>query len=440
MSTYMTPYEKVKSNSYTPRHMRALAMYLSVNISNVNGFYLGGTKASSYDDHDLADFITTNWTSSQVHAANDVVRATYDTKQKRGRPFGSKNRPKENVNPLDIIEDFAKNGDDGDEDEHLEEIKASRDTDKYDNRMSTRDDIAQEVTKTFAEFLRRYEQAHDEHSKFLAESFLVLEEKVIKRLEALKPNVIELKRNALPTINLGVQHKSFEKLLKMCTATMRNGQHLNIWIYGPAGTGKSTAAEKVAEALGLKFYTDGKMVDETKVLGYQDASGTYRTTNFRQAYEFGGVYLTDEIDGSLPDALLALNGALANGHCSFPDKIVTRHSDFVMLAAANTTGTGGTIEYVGRFQQDAAFTDRWVFIDWPLDEALEDSLVANKEWLAAVRHTRAKLKLAGIKGHLITPRASIYGETLLASGLNLETVKDMLLKKGLSEAQWNQIK
>lgn len=436
MSTYMTPYEKVKSNSYTPRHMRALAKYLSANRPNVNGHYLGERVASSYDDHNLAIFITINWTSSQVHDANDVVRATYDTKQKRGRPFGSKNKPKENVNPLDILEDFAKNGDEDNNTISDDEP----DTFPSKSNRATRDDIAQEVAKTFAEFLRRYEQDHEQHTFDIIDQTQHMYKALQIELNALKPNVIELKRNELPTINLGVQHKSFEKLLKMCTATMRNGQHLNVWIYGPAGTGKSTAAEKVAEALGLKFYTDGKMVDETKVLGYQDASGTYRTTNFRQAYEFGGVYLADEIDGSLPDALLALNGALANGHCSFPDKIVTRHSDFVMLAAANTTGTGGTIEYVGRFQQDAAFTDRWAFIDWPLDEALEDSLVANKEWLVTVRHTRAKLKLAGIKGHLITPRASIYGETLLASGLDLETVKDMLLKKGLSEAQWNQIK
>jgi hypothetical protein len=142
----------------------------------------------------------------------------------------------------------------------------------------------------------------------------------------------------------------------------------------------------------------------------------------------------------MPDALLALNGALANGHCPFPDRVVKRHPKFIFLTAANTTGTGATLEYVGRFKQDAAFNDRFVFLDWPLDEALEDSLVADKDWLAIVRTVRAKIIKAGVKGHLITPRASIYGESLLAAGLSIDEVCDAVLKKGLSNPVWGQIK
>lgn len=304
--------------------------------------------------------------------------------------------------------------------------------------------IKELIAESMQDFIKAYGRDKDQLQSAL-KTFVTLtaetmQKEMDQRFNEMKPNIVELHSVNLPPISLGVQHKNFEKLLKICSAKLRNGSHNNVWIYGPAGTGKSTAAENVAKALNLEFYSDGKMSDETKVLGYQDANGTYRSTNFRKAFEHGGIYLADEIDGSMPDALLALNGALANGYCSFPDKIVCRHPDFIFLAAANTTGTGGTIEYVGRFKQDAAFNDRFVFLDWPLDEALEGSLCTNTSWLNYVRHVRAKVQQSTIKGHLITPRATIYGESLLAAGLEFDTVVEMVLKKGLTNSQWDMVK
>jgi hypothetical protein len=255
-----------------------------------------------------------------------------------------------------------------------------------------------------------------------------------------KPNIITLERRELPKLDLGIQHKHFEKLLRRCYAALRSGHHLNIWVYGPAGCGKSTAAEIIAKALGLDFYTNGKLATDFQVLGYNDAYGKYVTTQFRQAFENGGIYLGDEIDGSMPDALLAFNGALANGICAFPDKIVKRHKDFIFIGAANTIGTGATIEYSGRMKQDAAFLNRFVQLYWPLDEALEDSLCADKEWLKRVRHVRARVAQVGIKGVMITPRAAIYGESLLAAGCDIDDTEEATLKQGLTENQWNMVK
>lgn len=263
---------------------------------------------------------------------------------------------------------------------------------------------------------------------------------VEQRIDAIvqsRPTIIELKKPELPeTIKLGVQHKQFPHLLAMAHARE------NVWVYGPAGTGKSTAGEMLAVALFNnkdKFFTNGKMENQFEVLGYRNAAGVYQTTQFREAYEHGGVYMADEIDGSMPSAVLALNGALANGHCPFPDKTVARHPDFIFIGAANTTGMGGTIEYVGRMKHDAAFLDRFVTLDWPLDEGLEDALVPNKRWLAYVRVARNRLDKNPIKGHLITPRASIKGANLLAYGVDPAIVIKATLQKGLSDTQWRQI-
>jgi cobaltochelatase CobS len=146
------------------------------------------------------------------------------------------------------------------------------------------------------------------------------------------------------------------------------------------------------------------------------------------------------MDAWSPEATVALNGAIANGHCAFPDKTVPRHKDFIMIACANTTGAGATMDYVGRNKQDGATLDRFVSLYWPLDEALEASMIANQDWLTYVRHVRAKAASSGINPKpIVSPRASIHGEALLAAGLEWQTVVDICLRKGLSDAQWGMI-
>lgn len=246
----------------------------------------------------------------------------------------------------------------------------------------------------------------------------------------------------LPPIDVGIQHKHFPKLLKMANARMRDGSRLNVWVHGPAGSGKTTAARNVAKALSLPFYFNGSIDQAYKLTGYCDAHGKYNTTAFRQAWEHGGVYLFDEIDGSSPTAFLELNAALANGLATFPDRAdsVPRHKDCIIIAGANTIGLGGTIEYVGRMRLDAASLDRFVFLDWPIDEALERALCANVEWSAKVQASRGKLKTATIKGAMISPRATQYGEALLAAGLSEADVTSSVLRKGMPDAEWQKVR
>ncbi len=262
-------------------------------------------------------------------------------------------------------------------------------------------------------------------------------QKRLETVEKYKAQVIEIKRaDHIATIGLGVQHKHFRDLLTMCQA------RVHIWCYGPAGTGKSTAAEACAKAMGLKFYTDNKLEAKHEVSGYNNAGGHYMSTQFRKAFETGGVYCGDEIDGSLPSATLAFNTALANGWYSFPDspdKVIRQHPDFIFIGAANTAGHGGHMEYVSRLKQDAAFMNRFVGLDWPLDEILEDSITANKSWLAYVRATRANLAKNSIKGHMITPRASIFGTKVLRCGLSVDKTIEGTVAFGLSPTQWKQI-
>lgn len=252
---------------------------------------------------------------------------------------------------------------------------------------------------------------------------------VCKKLDARKVDEIVIKKEGKKPIHIKGQHKQFGTLLRILTA------RLNALLIGPAGSGKTTAAEKVAETLGLKYYSVsvGAQTTTTAFFGYTDAHGKYNRTLFREAYENGGVFLIDEMDAGNANVLVSINQALANSSCAFPDnKMVTKHPDFVIIASANTWGSGASREYVGRNQLDAATKDRFIPLLWDYDFELEEALTSNKIWLAEVRRVRAAVEKHGIR-QIISPRASLYGSKLLDTGLEFDEVKKMVLLKDMNE-------
>jgi cobaltochelatase CobS len=89
-------------------------------------------------------------------------------------------------------------------------------------------------------------------------------------------------------------------------------------------------AEQAAEALGIPSHgiSLSPQTPASALLGYMQAAGDYVSTQFRQAYEHGGLFHFDEVDNAHPSVLAVINGALANGHMDFPDGRVKRHGDF----------------------------------------------------------------------------------------------------------------
>lgn len=230
----------------------------------------------------------------------------------------------------------------------------------------------------------------------------------------------------------GLVHEQFPLLLKMASA------RVNLLITGPSGSGKTHAAEKVAKALDLPFYYNGAIDTEYKLKGFIDAGGKLISPAFRKAWQNGGVYCFDEVDASLPPAVLSFNGALSNHLCDFPDGMVERHPDCVILATGNTWLGGATFDYVGRMKQDAAFADRFATLYWGFDEKLERALCSNKDWVKFVQAVRANIVRHGLKV-IVSPRATFNGEKLLAAGLDREDVIKSCVKKGMTDDQWNQI-
>ena len=231
----------------------------------------------------------------------------------------------------------------------------------------------------------------------------------------------------------GLTHELFPVLVQMAQP-----RRVNILMVGPTGSGKTTAGEQLSKAMELDFYFNGAIDTEYKLKGFIDAHGKLVSPQFRKAFEKGGVYLFDEVDASLPAAVLAFNAALSNHYCDFPDGKIERHKDCIIIAAGNTWLGGGTFDYVGRMKQDAAFADRFATLHWPIDEKLETAVASNKEWCQFVQTARANAVRHGLKV-IISPRATFFGELLLASKVDRKQVILSCVKKGCSDDQWKQI-
>ena len=253
-------------------------------------------------------------------------------------------------------------------------------------------------------------------------------------------NKIEIKINDDEPVQInGLHHKEFELILKSC----KLGE--NVMLVGPAGSGKTTLAAQIAEALDRSFYMSGAVMQKYELTGFINPEGKYISSSFRRAFEDGGVFLWDEIDASHPGALVAFNAAVENAQADFPDKIVDRHPDFVCIAAANTFGRGATREYVGRNQLDAATLDRYAVIELQYDEVLEAELAATDakttEWVKQVQLWREAVTVAGYDTKvIISPRASIKGARLISAGFKKSDVEKMRVWKGIDPNIISRIK
>jgi cobaltochelatase CobS len=238
----------------------------------------------------------------------------------------------------------------------------------------------------------------------------------------------------------GLHHEQFPKLMRYIGIGLRNPETpLNIWLVGPAGTGKTTAARNAAKELGAKFEVVGVTDNEYKLKGFIDANGRIVDTAFRKAWTSSEPYVLclDEIDGWLPGAQIALNSALANGCCEFPDGTKERNPQLAIICGANTLH-GPTGEYVARFKPDAAFTDRFVQIQWDVDGKLERAIAKNDAWVDYVQHCRKNAAERGVKV-VISPRASFTGAMLLREGEPWKEVVEACVRKGFPTDQWRAI-
>lgn len=166
----------------------------------------------------------------------------------------------------------------------------------------------------------------------------------------------------------------------------------NIYLYGGAGTGKSTLAADFADAINRPFYALTLGYDTTKsdILGYKTISGEYVSTPIIDAFERGGVLLLDELDACGGQALLYINNILSTrvgAAIETPRGKATRHPEFICIATGNTIGTGATNKFCGRSALDDSTRRRFAFLEVKTPRSLEISQTSAEfvEWLDGAR-------------------------------------------------------
>ena len=165
---------------------------------------------------------------------------------------------------------------------------------------------------------------------------------------------------------------------------------------GPAGTGKSYTAEKIAEACGATaFYSQDKISFETDLKGYMDAYGHYVATSLYRAMKRadGGektAFFLDEIFAGDTSCLTVINGLLSDRKMTFPNEETLSAENLILLAADNTNGNGATNQYNTRNKADKSFLNRFGVVRVDYDKDVEKTLAnGHADILEYVRTMRA---------------------------------------------------
>jgi len=266
--------------------------------------------------------------------------------------------------------------------------------------------------------------------------------------------------------DIGVQHTHFEAIRRLVMA------RLTVWLVGPAGSGKTSIAAAIAESLDLPHYAMSVCATTSKadLLGYKNVmTGEYVATDLRKAFEEGGVFLLDEVDAGNPNVMVIMNALLSNDHIGFPDGMVKKHPQFVPIAGANTIGMGADKQFVGRNKLDEATRDRFLLVDLPYDPAIEALMcgvsptcfgeadrptpiefiqVSDKadaahdallkaaterrcaEFCRKVVRIRKSIESLKVR-HIVSPRATKAGCTMIRLGFSTNDVMNMAVWKGL---------
>lgn len=223
-----------------------------------------------------------------------------------------------------------------------------------------------------------------------------------------------------------IHHEKYDQI-KTCMAC-----NIPVYLAGPAGSGKNHTVEQIAAEMGWDFYFSNSVQQEYKLTGFIDAGGMYHETEFYKACtsENECVFFLDEMDASIPDVLVLLNAAIANGYFEFPNGRV-QLGNVHFVATGNTVGNGADEDYTGRMVLDQATLDRFAIIEFDYDIRVELAISkGNQELVDFVRHLRTDAKAKGIRA-TFSLRCLTMVTKLEATGMALATILKVAVVKGL---------
>lgn len=232
-----------------------------------------------------------------------------------------------------------------------------------------------------------------------------------------------------------VHHEQYETI-KTCLEA-----GIPIYLAGPAGSGKNHTVEQICSELGWAFYFSNSVQQEYKLTGFIDAGGQYHETEFYKACtsEDECVFFLDEMDASIPEVLVLLNAAIANGYFEFPNgRVELEHVHFV--AAGNTVGSGADELYTGRMVLDQATLDRFAIIEFNYSLRIEMAISkGNTDLVSFIRQLREEADNKGIRA-TFSYRCITMVTKLEKAGMDGEMILKIAVMKGLDKDTINTFK
>lgn len=227
----------------------------------------------------------------------------------------------------------------------------------------------------------------------------------------------------------GIVHHEKYETIKMCLIS-----GIPVYLAGPAGSGKNHTVEQIADELGWEFYFSNSVQQEYKLTGFIDAGGKYHETEFYKACtsDKDCVFFLDEMDASIPEVLVLLNAAIANGYFEFPNgRVELEHVHFV--AAGNTVGSGADEMYTGRMVLDQATLDRFAIIEFDYSLRIEMAISkGNTDLVNFVRQLREEANKKGIRA-TFSYRCITMVTKLEVAGMDDEEIIRIAVMKGLDK-------
>lgn len=291
-----------------------------------------------------------------------------------------------------------------------------------------------ESNNTFVSRFAGYEVEFDVDSLEVVRSEKKWESKV-KKLSteglSVQKNKAEVKVEKVQVIESSsneVHHAKYDQI-KTCLECK-----IPVYLAGPAGSGKNHTIEQIAKENGWNFYFSNSVQQEYKLTGFIDAGGNFHETEFYKACtdDKDCIFFLDEMDASIPEVLVLLNAAIANGYFEFPTgRIDIKNVHFV--AAGNTVGSGADELYTGRMVLDQATLDRFAIIEFDYDLGIETAITkGNTDLISFIHSLRDQSKQKGIRA-TFSYRCMTMVTKLEKAGMDTRTILMITVFKGLDK-------
>jgi hypothetical protein len=202
--------------------------------------------------------------------------------------------------------------------------------------------------------------------------------------ESEPPKAVEV-----PAVPAKVRHERFNDVLRLYKAGVRA-----FLLEGPAGSGKTSLAADLAEALGIAYYSvnGNKYTDMGELTKFRNPhNGVEKIASFMAGLVGApGVGCIDEGDGIPPDVLLSMNEPSANGRLTINGEVVRLNPDSVLIMTANATD-GTSRVYTGRYPMDGATKSRFLPVYCDYSDAIEAVVCQDRTLRTAVTEVRKRV-------------------------------------------------